>query len=700
MMRGVQYRLAGMGLPLRVSLARAVLEGLAGFSLVLALAMAIDLDYRRGQLSILGLLGWIWLAVWPAWRLRPLRRRPWWRRIPLGVARVALCSVLLSGLAVALRHLLWPSLMSSSAQGMQVWGATGFAVAWAFLGMRVVTIIGVFLYRRARGRLRWQLTASHLAVILLTFVTMTALGSTAGLALLFFGLSPNGAAMATSIAGTLRVADSVNPLARAPGILSAIQARQIVVSGEPAFAIFSAHARNFFPKRLLVVRPGGMIVASAIDSSLLQELHLPRAGAPLSAGVWSRLSRPALAGRATSFTMTASTVAHGRQTYPTSIIWGAAPILDARRHIVGVAVVEMPDAVVKPNQVLPFALALFGVSTFVVLLSTSVPVLLLSVVFGVFLARGLTRRLEAATRVTTAIAAGDLSQRVHIRAVDESGRLADSVNRMAASLDTAMGELRGARAQAEDALRARQELVASISHELRTPLAIVRAHLDNLSLRQPVIAGTGATAPMQADEVVLPEATLLALRNETQRLAVLIDDLFTLSRAETGALRVTLAPVDVAALVTEVAALMRPLAQNEGQIALTVDARPGLPLALADADRLRQILENLVRNAVRHTPDGGIIALAVAAGERGIIITVADTGEGIAAEHLPHIFERFYRVDQARTRGLGGAGLGLAIAREFVELMGGRVTVESAPGEGSCFQVLLPLATPPAYPSA
>jgi len=156
----------------------------------------------------------------------------------------------------------------------------------------------------------------------------------------------------------------------------------------------------------------------------------------------------------------------------------------------------------------------------------------------------------------------------------------------------------------------------------------------------------------------------------------------------------------VAALVTEVAALMRPLAQNEGQIALTVDARPGLPLALADADRLRQILENLVRNAVRHTPDGGIIALAVAAGDGGIIITVADTGEGIAPEHLSHIFERFYRVDQARTRGLGGAGLGLAIVREFVELMGGRVTVESAPGEGSCFQVLLPLATPSVCPSA
>ena len=99
-----------------------------------------------------------------------------------------------------------------------------------------------------------------------------------------------------------------------------------------------------------------------------------------------------------------------------------------------------------------------------------------------------------------------------------------------------------------------------------------------------------------------------------------------------------------------------------------------------------------MRNAVRHTPDGGIIALSVTAGEDGVVMAVADTGEGMAPEHLTRIFDRFYRVDQARTRELGGAGLGLAIVREFVELMGGRVTVESTLGEGSCFRVFLPLA--------
>jgi two-component system sensor histidine kinase BaeS len=140
---------------------------------------------------------------------------------------------------------------------------------------------------------------------------------------------------------------------------------------------------------------------------------------------------------------------------------------------------------------------------------------------------------------------------------------------------------------------------------------------------------------------------------------------------------------------------MRPLAQREGMISLIVEAPPGLPDALADPDRLRQILSNLIRNAVRYTPEGGIIVLSAAQESGWIVIAVADTGAGIAPEHLPHIFDRFYRVDQARTRELGGAGLGLAIVKEFVELMGGHVTVESQLGEGSCFRVYLPIAGPP-----
>ena len=691
--------------PLRVGVLRALFEGLLGYALVLAVAMAVDGDYRRGALSVLGLLGWIWLAVWPAWRLRPLRRRPWWRRIILGIARVVLCSLLLSGLAVALRNALWPQLMSSSDRGIQVWGATGAAVTWAFLSARVVTVVGVTLYRRGRRRLRWQLTASFLAVIMLTFMTMTALGSVAVLAVVSVGATTQPDAMAASVAYTIGLTGQATPLQRrAQAVLDGIQAGRIEVRGEPPFTAFVLRAQHprpsqqprshVIPRRVLVLRPDGAPIAATVDPDFTAAFHLPAATTPLPSRVWGELRAQTLAGHTTTRTMSATEWTTANNASPASVLLGAAPVLDARGRPVAVVVVEMQDIGLKPNQLLPIALAVFGVSTFVVLLSTSVPVLLLSFIFGLLLARGLTRRLEAVTRVTTAIAAGDLSQRAPVKAADESGRLAESVNLMAASLDRTMTELRGAHAQAEGALRARQELVASISHELRTPLAIVRAHLDNLALRQPVAARSVVDERVYEDEreVVLTEPTLRALRHETERLAVLIDDLFTLSRAETGTLQVRCEPVDVAALVDEVAALMRPLAQNEGQIALTVDARPGLPYARADAGRLRQILENLVRNAVRHTQDGGIIALSVTAGEDGVVMAVADTGEGMAPEHLTRIFDRFYRVDRARTRELGGAGLGLAIVRESVELMGGRVTVESTLGEGSCFRVFLPLA--------
>lgn len=196
---------------------------------------------------------------------------------------------------------------------------------------------------------------------------------------------------------------------------------------------------------------------------------------------------------------------------------------------------------------------------------------------------------------------------------------------------------------------------------------------------------------MDRDEVVVSVRTLEALEAEIERLEPLVEDLFTLSRAQSDALQVHCQPLDVATVVDEVAGHMRPLAQWEGAISLTVEAAPGLPPALADADRLRQILGNLVRNAVRHTPEGGIIALSTRAEDGWVVISVADTGEGITPEHLPHLFERFYRVDEARARDRG-AGLRLAIVRELVELMGGCVAVQSVPGEGTCFRVSLAMA--------
>ena len=167
---------------------------------------------------------------------------------------------------------------------------------------------------------------------------------------------------------------------------------------------------------------------------------------------------------------------------------------------------------------------------------------------------------------------------------------------------------------------------------------------------------------------------------------------YRLSRTQAGALELQLEATDVAELVDESAALTRPLAQLEGRIALSAEAlhRP-LP-ARADRTRLRQILANLIRNAVCYIPDRGIIVMSVSRKAEWIVVSVADTGEGIPSEQIPHIFDRFYRADPARSRDTGGAGLGLAIVREFVELMGGRVEVESVVGEGTRFSVFLPSA--------
>jgi signal transduction histidine kinase len=260
---------------------------------------------------------------------------------------------------------------------------------------------------------------------------------------------------------------------------------------------------------------------------------------------------------------------------------------------------------------------------------------------------------------------------------------------MAAHLQTTMSELEGARAQAEEELMLRRRLMADISHELRTPLATMRAHLESLELRHSVPVGSGSGGER---EIVLPAATSAALWDETARLESMVDDLFALAQAEAGAITVQAERLNVCALLREIAERMGPLARQEGKITLLAEVPDGAITALADPDRVHQIISNLVRNAVRHTPEGGIIVLSATRQREWAVLCVADTGEGIPAEDLPYIFERFYRSDPARARASGGAGLGLAIVREFVELMGGRVEVESAVGEGTRFKIFLPTA--------
>lgn len=226
--------------------------------------------------------------------------------------------------------------------------------------------------------------------------------------------------------------------------------------------------------------------------------------------------------------------------------------------------------------------------------------------------------------------------------------------------------------------RMRTEFVANVSHELRTPLTSIRGFAETLLEEDP-----GPETRRRFLEIVYREAS---------RLSDLIEDLLDLSRIESGRMAMRPAPVAVDVLVADV--LDRH--QRRARAAeLTLESRvpPGLPPVWGDRDRLAQVLHNLVDNAIRYTPAGGRVTVTAEPSPEGFVtVSVTDTGIGIAREHLPRVFERFYRVDRARSRSSGGTGLGLSIVKHIVELHGGAVSVESEPGRGSTFRFSVPVA--------
>lgn len=269
------------------------------------------------------------------------------------------------------------------------------------------------------------------------------------------------------------------------------------------------------------------------------------------------------------------------------------------------------------------------------------------------------RRIQEASR---RIAAGRYGERVPLLSEDELGELALQFNRMAEAL--------------EQVERRRRDLIADVAHELRTPLASIAGYMEGL------LDGVLPASPEVFHRV----------HREATRLQRLVEDLQELSRAEAGQLSLHLRPVSVLELVEATVARLRPQFEDK-DVAVTVRAAPEIPRVLADPDRVIQVLTNLVGNALQYTPPGGSVEVRVSAAERSVVIAVTDTGLGIPPEHLPHIFDRFYRVDRSRTRASGGSGIGLTIARHLVEAHGGTISAESpGPGKGSTFTVRLPAA--------
>ncbi|MEU3713572.1 sensor histidine kinase [Streptomyces catenulae] len=293
-------------------------------------------------------------------------------------------------------------------------------------------------------------------------------------------------------------------------------------------------------------------------------------------------------------------------------------------------------------------------------------VLLVTVAVTVLAGIRLVRPLRALTAAVQRLADGDASAQVRVVGGDEIGRLSAAFNTMA-----------GRRAELE---RLRKAMVSDVAHELRTPLSNIRGWLEAAE-----------------DGVVDNDAELLAsVLEEALLLQHIIDDLRDLSAADAGELRLSKVPVAVADALAQTATAHRADA-DAGGVRLTVTA-DGVPPVAADPVRLRQMTGNLLSNAIRHTPRGGTVTLRARAAEGSVRIEVADTGTGIAADELPHVFERFWRAEKSRSRQTGGSGLGLSIVRKLAEAHGGTVTAQSAPGAGAVFRLTLPAAREPSGP--
>jgi histidine kinase len=292
-----------------------------------------------------------------------------------------------------------------------------------------------------------------------------------------------------------------------------------------------------------------------------------------------------------------------------------------------------------------------------------------ALVVSLFVSRQVVTPVREMMVASQRIAEGRYTERVGVAGgsplqqdVDELGRLALSFNQMAARL--------------EQTEKMRLQLIGNVAHELRTPLSSIKGYMEGL-----------------LDGVIPAEATTyVQVYREADRLQRLVHDLQELSRVEAGAIELALRPVPVERLVDAVTARLGRQFEEKG-VALETDLPAGLPAVRVDEDRMVQVLLNLVGNALQYTPAGGRVSVRARRERDAVHIAVEDTGSGIPAHDLPHLFERFYRVEKSRSRVGGGSGIGLTIAKHLVEAHGGQIEAASdGPGQGSSFRFTLPMA--------
>jgi signal transduction histidine kinase len=284
----------------------------------------------------------------------------------------------------------------------------------------------------------------------------------------------------------------------------------------------------------------------------------------------------------------------------------------------------------------------------------------ITLVLGVLLSRNLTSPIRELTLATHAVSQGDLSRQVRVRSRDELGELARAFNKMSAELARSVNT--------------RRQMTADIAHELRTPLSLILGHAEAVH-----------------DGVLPPSVeNFEIIREEAGRLEHLVDDLRTLSLADSGELSIEKQSVDLKKLLQDISLAYQHRVWQKN-VVLELDMPSELPTVQADADRLTQVVTNILDNALRYTPVDGKVVLAIKQLENGILISIQDSGPGIRnGEDVNRIFDRFYRLDVSRDRAEGGSGLGLAIAKSIIQAHGGQIWAESVPGQGLTVFVELP----------
>jgi signal transduction histidine kinase len=637
-----------------------------------AVATALGLSFTTRVLC--GYAGYA-AYVFAAWRLRPGAGPPT-RRIARLILWIALASL---GYAACS----WIELQYSGPPQDRLLGLdTGYLASvppTTYVVNSCIVILCVFLparlladcWRAGRTRLRWQLTFSYLLIGMVTTILIPLVGNAYVAVVSLWVAPPLIAPMDAARDISARISPLLSkdlPAERLDAVLNDFLAGSIrlPIQGAAEPDRNQVHFSLNGVRRILVLKPDGEVIAAAGKD-------VPQSGRALPAADAARLAL-VLSATPPNGGCTGGRPFEG----PNADCAACGIVTGSGRRPSAILVVEndtsmMAEDLAAINRVAAYVI-LGAVSGLPLLLLTVLVVLALAGGIGAFLAGRLTVRLERLARATNEVSNGEFVGPVDVVAADEVGQLAAGFNQMVVQLQEREAALSGARERAETLLGVNRRLVADVSHELRTPLATLRGYLDLVTHEH------GSKLP--ADD-------LAALHGEVERLTTLVEDLFALTRVEAKQLSLHIEPVDLCALIVRLVDMLGPLARREHEIELIHSVSDDLPPVLADSARLEQVIRNLLQNALRYTPAGGIVAIEASVGTQTVTLTVADTGIGIAPDVLPHVFERFFRGDDSRTRQTGGAGLGLALVQELTTAMGGSVAAESVPGEGSRFRVTL-----------